>query len=328
MHSPFHITPIKGLSKPMEGGKWTIVEEFNGNSHGQGGIDLEVMGGYVRRIHAPNEKPDEIAKNGRVWRNIGAGAYGLGEGLLDTITFGATDPLTDMGYKALQKAGGASEDEIREQNSIRGYGTAVGAIGGAVLTGGATTGSAIQQGAKGVGAGVGYGSPDSKAAQAVGTYLPLAGSIAGMAMGNVGYGKGVEAATAAGNASKAASLTKLSNIATKAEKLAQYNPYINMASAAFQTNPMEAPGMVANQITSLGAMAQPSRWYGSRVATGEEETAQATGKKKRQSGYEDMEGYAYTPSIGQPSEGPIQFRQQPVYAAEAYNYLNKYGINA
>ena len=64
MHNAFHITPVKGLPKPMQGGKWEIVNEFRGRSHRDGGIDIEVEGGQVRRIHAPNEKPDVIAKNG------------------------------------------------------------------------------------------------------------------------------------------------------------------------------------------------------------------------------------------------------------------------
>lgn len=178
MHNAFHVTPVKGLPKPMSGGKWEIVDEFNGRSHSDGGMDIVVQGGQVRHIYAPNEKPDVIAKNGRVWRSIGAGAYGVGEGLLDTLTFGATDQLTDLGYSALQKVGGAKGDELREQDSIRGYGTTAGAITGGILSGGATTGTAIQQGAKGLGAGISQGSPDSKAAQAIGTYLPLAGSIA------------------------------------------------------------------------------------------------------------------------------------------------------
>ena len=118
------------------GGKWEVVKEFRGKSHRDGGIDLEVSQGIVRHIHSPYDKPDVIAKNGRVWKDIGAAAYGVGEGLLDTITLGATDPLTDLGYEALQKAGGSTAEEIRQQNSLRGYGTTAGAITGGILSGG------------------------------------------------------------------------------------------------------------------------------------------------------------------------------------------------
>jgi hypothetical protein len=331
--SPIMMT--KGSSDGYGGGKWEIVKEFNGRSHREGGIDIVVDGGLVRHINAPNDKPDEIAKNGRVWRSIGAGAYGVGEGLLDTITFGATDQLTDAGYKALQKVGGASEDEMREQNSIRGYATTAGAITGGILTGGATTGSAIQQGAKGIGAGVSQGSPDSKAAQAIGTYLPLAGNLAGMAMGNAGYGAGIKGATdaaktatAAGDAakaaqmtSKAAALTKMSNIATKAGNM---SPYLNMASAAISQpkTPIEGMNIAAGQVNTM--MMQPRN----PVMQAKKETSMA-GKKPGQTGYADMDGFAATPTIGSQGEyeGPIQFRMPPIHQAESAQYLNRYGIN-
>lgn len=308
MHNALHITPVKGLSKPMEGGKWKIVEEFSGNSHKDGGIDLEVSGGYVRRIHSPYEKPDEIAKNGRVWKNIGAAAYGAGEGLLDTITFGATDQLTDMGYEALQKAGGSSADEIREQNSIRGYGTAAGAITGAVLTGGATTGSAIQQGAKGVGAGVSQGSPDSKLAQGVGTFLPLAGNIAGMAMGNAGYAEG----------------SKLAGFASKAGKITKFNPMIQGARSAVGAMGPQQPlnlGPTQEVIRQATPFLSPNMMEGYRQL---QQEIRGTVSPRRGTGSSDMDEVENYPMTG----GPIQFRQQPVYASDAYNYLRNYGINA
>ena len=307
MHNAFHITPVKGLSKPMEGGKWKIVEEFNGNSHDEGGIDLEVSGGYVKRIHSPYDKPDEIAKNGRFWKNVGAAAYGAGEGLLDTLTMGATDQLTDLGYQALQKAGGSSADEIREQNSIRGYGTAAGAITGAALTGGATVGSAIQQGAKGVGAGVSQGSPDSKFAQGVGTYLPLAGSITGMAMGNAGYAEG----------------SKLAGLADKAGKITKFNPIIQGARSAVGAIGPQQPlnlGPTQEVIRQATPFISPNMKEGYRQL-GEE--LKGDGVRRRGTGGTEMDEEV---SYGG-GRGPIQFQQQPVYASDAYNYLRNYGIN-
>lgn len=307
MHNAFHITPVKGLSKPMEGGKWKIVEEFNGNSHDEGGIDLEVSGGYVKRIHSPYDKPDEIAKNGRVWKNIGAAAYGAGEGLLDTLTLGATDQLTDLGYEALQKAGGSSADEIREQNSIRGYGTAAGAITGGILSGGAATGSAIQQGAKGVGAGVSQGSPDSKFAQGVGTYLPLAGSITGMAMGNAGYAEG----------------SKLAGLASKAGKITKFNPIIQGARSAVGAIGPQQPlnlGPTQEVIRQATPFISPNMKEGYRQL-GEE--LKGDGVRRRGTGGTEMDEEV---SYGG-GRGPIQFQQQPVYASDAYNYLRNYGIN-
>jgi hypothetical protein len=307
MHNAFHVTPVKGLPKPMSGGKWEIVDEFHGRSHRDGGMDIEVMGGQVRRIYAPNEKPDEIAKNGRVWRSIGAGAYGLGEGLLDTLTLGATDQLTDAGYEALQKVGGAKGDELREQNSIRGYGTAAGAITGGILSGGAATGSAIQQGAKGVGAGVGQGSPDSKLAQGIGTYLPLAGSIAGMATGNAGYAEG----------------SKLAGLASKAGKLTKFNPLFQAGMSAMNATGRQQPlnlGPTQEAIRGLTPYTGPAMMESYKQLGREIKNA---GGPANQTSYTNLEGGA--PSYA--GEGPIQFRQQPISAAEAYSYLNRYGIN-
>lgn len=290
----------------MQGGKWEIVQEFKGRSHGDGGIDLEVTGGQVRYIHAPNEKPDEIAKNGRFWKNLGAGAYGAGEGLLDTLTFGATDQLTDLGYSALQKVGGSSADELREQNSIRGYGTAAGAITGGILSGGATTGSAIQQGAKGIGAGVSAGSPDSKLAQAVGTYLPLAGSIAGMATGNAGYAKG----------------SGLGDFASKAGKLTKFNPLFQAGMSAMNATgrqPLDL-GPTQEVIRGLTPYTTPAMMESYRQL-GEELKGEAS--PRRGTGMSAMEGVSNYGGGG----GPIQFQQQPLFAEGAANYLSRYGIN-
>jgi hypothetical protein len=307
MHNPLHITPIKGLPKPMQGGKWEIVDEFKGRSHRDGGIDIEVSKGLVRHIHAPNEKPDVIAKNGRVWKDIGAAAYGAGEGLLDTLTFGATDALTDLGYQGLQKLGGSTEDEIREQNSIRGYGTAAGAITGGILSGGATTGTAIQQGAKGIGAGVSAGSPDSKLAQAVGTYLPLAGSIAGMATGNAGYAEG----------------SKLAGFADKAGKLTKFNPLFQGASSALQATGKQQPlnlGPTQEVIRGLTPYTTPAMVESYRQLS-QELSGEAS--PRRGTAMSAMDGVNnYTGAAG-----PIQFQQQPMYASDAHNYLSRYGIN-
>lgn len=240
------------------GGKWEIVTKFQGKSHKEGGIDLEVNDGYVRRISGTDDV-DDIAKNGRVWRSVGAGAYGIGEGVLDTITFGATDALTDWGYEGLQKIGGStSEDEKREQDSIRGYGITAGAIGGAVLTGGGNVGSAIQQGTKGLGMGVSKGSPDSKFAQGVGTYLPLAGSIAGMVVGNSGYSQG----------SALNELVKYGKVGGRAFNLAKASGITNMAGSkkAEETkSPSESraiPAMMNMYTQGMGMMGGMTPGFG------------------------------------------------------------------
>ena len=140
----------------------------------------------------------KFATGGQIGKNIGAGLYGIGEGLLDTITLGATDQFTDMGYKALQKAGGSTEDEIREQDSIHGFSQAAGAIGGAVINP-AGTGAAIGQTGKGLGEGISRGNESEEWARTTGQALNAAGAIGSMAYGNFGS---AGAAGADGNASK------------------------------------------------------------------------------------------------------------------------------
>ena len=313
----------------VPGGKWEIVQEFKGNSHKDGGINLEVGEGYVRKMHNA-EDADDIAKNGRFWKSLGAGAYGVGEGLLDTLTLGATDQLTDLGYTALQKAGGSSADEIREQNSIRGYGTTAGAITGGILSGGATTGSAIQQGAKGIGAGVSAGSPDSKFAQGVGTYLPLAGSIAGLAVGNAGYGAGIKGATTAGDAakatgnlgeaasqaSKAATLTKFSNIANTAGKVSKFNPFIQAASSMISAQQPQSPqvGDFQQAVRQVTPYTSPNM-----VNTFGQYRNALSQQKGEQRGVVD--GYT------RGSDETSIFWNQPTLQQNAMDYLNQYGIN-
>jgi len=339
-HIASPITPIKGIAprkeKAMEGGKWKIVEEFNGKSHEDGGIDILVQGGTVRRIHAPYHKPDEYAKSGSFWKSLGATAYGAGEGLIDTLSGGATDAFTDWGYEALQRAGGSSEQEIREQNSLRGYGTTAGAITGGFLSGGTQTGAAIQQGAKGLGAGISYGSPESKLAQGVGTFLPLAGNIAGMATGNAGYGAGVKgategakAATAAGDLAKAAELTRkasrletLGKMASTAGKLTKFNPAIQAGlSAAMpqQRQPLNL-GPTQEAIRSLTpyttpAMMQSYRQLGQEISQ--------TANPRQQTAMSMMDGVQNFDVPG----GPIQFQAQPIQQSDAFNYLRNYGVN-
>ena len=133
-------------------------------------------------VYNPYYGVSEYGDGGRVWKDIGAGAYGAGEGLLDTMTMGATDQLTDMGYKALQKAGNSTEDEIRQQNSIAGYGKAAGAITGAV-TGLVTPEAAIGTAAQGIGQGISYGSASDPNAQMAGSMVTSLGKLGSMAAG-------------------------------------------------------------------------------------------------------------------------------------------------
>ena len=113
-------------------------------------------------------------KRQQTGRNIGAAAYGVVEGILDTLTFGLTDQLTDAGYEALSR--GQSDTRKKQSDRYRVAGQVGGATTGAVLTGGATTGSAI--GTTDIGTFANESSPQLEKG------LNLAGTVAGMAKGS------------------------------------------------------------------------------------------------------------------------------------------------
>jgi hypothetical protein len=94
------------------------------------------------------------ARGGQVLRGIGAGAYGLGEGLLDTLTGGLTDSITDKGFELLSGLGDRTAADIEREKMIKGFGNTMGAVGGGIASGGAMTGSAISQGSQGLGQGL------------------------------------------------------------------------------------------------------------------------------------------------------------------------------
>ena len=119
---------------------------------------------------------------GGVMRNIGAGAYGIGEGMLDTLSMGYTDKLTDKGYDALSKVGNASAEELEQGKSVRGFGNTAGAVGGAVLNP-ASMGSAVSEGSEGLAAGVtnleGTNEKFDKIANTIGQVGSIAGGFVG-----------------------------------------------------------------------------------------------------------------------------------------------------
>ena len=90
---------------------------------------------------------------GGTMRTVGAAAYGIGEGLLDTATMGLTDQFTDKGYDALSGIGNASKKDLEAGKSARGFGNTAGAIGGAIINP-ATVGSAVSEGSEGLAAGL------------------------------------------------------------------------------------------------------------------------------------------------------------------------------
>jgi hypothetical protein len=169
-------------------------------------------------MHAYGGRIDGIpyATGGEILAGIGSGLYGIGEGILDTVTFGLTDELTDKGYEYLQEVGPMKgEDNVGD--AIRGGANLAGATAGAVLTGGATTGTAISQGSKGAGEALGAigEQTGNENLGKIGKGIEVGGQVAGMIVGDAGSAaKG--ASTAASTASDVADAAKVAESAGEA----------------------------------------------------------------------------------------------------------------
>ena len=98
----------------------------------------------------------EYKVGGKILKQVAAGAYGVAEGILDTVTMGATDQLTDKGFEALTKAGNKNIDLsnpddvkfLKNQQKVKGYTNTAGAVGAGIYTGNVQ--GAIKQGTKGL----------------------------------------------------------------------------------------------------------------------------------------------------------------------------------
>jgi hypothetical protein len=117
-------------------------------------------------------------KKASVGEDFMAGLYGVGEGLLDTVTFGLTDELTDAGFKALQAGAGhdVNSDEAKRQAGIKGWGNVAGAVTGALVNP-ASAFSAGQEGLEGIGQGIQGINPSNQSLQAVGKGVEGLGNI-------------------------------------------------------------------------------------------------------------------------------------------------------
>lgn len=138
--------------------------------------------------------PSNRYKNGSVLRGIGAGAYGLAEGIIDTVTFGLTDELTDKGFEGLQNLAKTPEEERRAQEGIKGItntaGAAGAAIGASILAPGLAPKmfkSAISEGVEGTAGAL--GATNNEALGMAGEGLTTASNIA-MPFINFRYGGG------------------------------------------------------------------------------------------------------------------------------------------
>jgi hypothetical protein len=203
-------------------------------------------------------------KGGQVLRSIGAGAYGVGEGLLDTLTFGLTDQITDKGYDALAGIGNRDEQDLERDKMIRGFGNTAGAIGGAVVSGGATTGSAISEGFEGLDAGLTSIHGTNKEFDKTINSLAKIGSIAGSFVGGGAPGGGAGALGGLGGAGGAAGAAGAANAAQGATQASQVPQFAETLMKAGQ-NPFlqQVTGMAGSMMQRNGGYMYPTMYkYG------------------------------------------------------------------
>jgi hypothetical protein len=196
-------------------------------------------------------------KGGQVLRSIGAGAYGVGEGLLDTLTMGATDSLTDKGYDALAGIGNRSEQDLERDRMIRGFGNTAGAIGGAIVSGGAATGSAISEGAEGLGEGLTNIKGTNKAFDDTVNSLAKVGSMAGgLVGGNPAESLGGAAGAAKGAAGTVQGMEGATNFAPGTTQIPQFAQTMMKASQ----NPFlqQVTGMAGSMMHKNGGHMYPT----------------------------------------------------------------------
>lgn len=105
------------------------------NTGQQSNEQYAARGGYTNPYNQYQDDPYlQYKVGGKVWQDIGAGAYGVLEGTLGTVTGGLTDPLMDKGYDALQKAANKNFDPnnpedvkaMREIDTVGGSGQIAG----------------------------------------------------------------------------------------------------------------------------------------------------------------------------------------------------------
>jgi len=219
-------------------------------------------------------------------RGIGSAAYGLGEGVVDTLTFGLTDNLTDKGYEKLSQIGDVDRIQEGRLDAARGFGNAAGALGTAVLTGGATTNAAISEGAEGLASGVAAlpstNEKVDKVAQGVGQAASLYGNMFGGAPENMnvipkGALEGNKAATQLMNAPQNKFITQAMDVAGNFMAKGGYlgAPTGGMFTNQFAGGSFMDPGDILGGRTLEQALSDPAVLEAFMPANGDVEAAKA-----------------------------------------------------
>ena len=110
--------------------------QFGASAFGQG----QMFKTYGGKTYQGN-----VYRNGEILAGISAGLYGAAEGILDTVTLGLTNNLTNKGFDAL-----FTGEKNKNVGGIRGAGNVVGGVAGGFINP-AGTGTAVGQVAGGMG---------------------------------------------------------------------------------------------------------------------------------------------------------------------------------
>ena len=171
-------TSVQKAKKDSIKSGYSTLKEFGGKLRYARGGSLTSAQDTAQAANLNKDVMRKDIKKASVGEDFMAGLYGVGEGLLDTVTFGLTDELTDAGFKALQAGAGhdVNSDEAKRQAGIAGWGNVAGAVTGAIINPGAI-GSAAEEGLEGIGTGIEGIDPSSDIATGIGTSLKgMAGS--------------------------------------------------------------------------------------------------------------------------------------------------------
>jgi uncharacterized protein (DUF433 family) len=171
-------TSVQKAKKDSIKSGYSTLKEFGGNLRYARGGSLTSAQDTAQAADLNKDIMRKDIKKASVGEDFLAGLYGVGEGLLDTVTFGLTDELTDAGFKALQAGAGhdVNSVEAKRQAGIKGWGNVGGAVGAALINP-ASAFSAGQEGLEGIGQGIQGINPEDKTLQAVGKGVEGLGNI-------------------------------------------------------------------------------------------------------------------------------------------------------
>jgi hypothetical protein len=171
-------TSVQKAKKDSIKSGYSTLKEFGGNLRYARGGSLTSAQDTAQAADLNKDIMRKDIKKASVGEDFLAGLYGVGEGLLDTVTFGLTDELTDAGFKALQAGAGhdVNSVEAKRQAGIAGWGNVGGAVTGAIINP-ASAFSAGQEGLEGIGQGIQGINPEDKTLQAVGKGVEGLGNI-------------------------------------------------------------------------------------------------------------------------------------------------------